>query len=235
MITGHRLLCRSPGLLPGDGASRRILLGGRTARLDARGRERESTRPVFVTAAAPSKTNQTESPPGSSRSRRARARLRRWTLCSQGRGPRTWPPALHTVAALPQFGYVLNGTTSWSLNVKAWVPFTLTAGGYVFQYGTPAGYTAPSPRWLTTWRTRSTWTQQVGGAANPTYYSYFTERCRTPLGSFDVAPIELGDKNLANGELEVKVSATLSEPGRAGEQVSPGSTRAPCSNNPLRT
>ena len=29
--------------------------------------------------------------------------------------------------------------------MKAWVPFTLTAGGYVFQYGTPAGYTAPSP------------------------------------------------------------------------------------------
>ena len=38
-----------------------------------------------------------------------------------------------------------------------------------------------------------------------------------PLGSFDVAPIELGDKNLANGELEVKVSATLS-PSLAGQE-----------------
>jgi hypothetical protein len=38
-----------------------------------------------------------------------------------------------------------------------------------------------------------------------------------PIGSFDVAPIELGDKNLANGELEVKVSATLS-PSLAGQE-----------------
>ena len=97
---------------------------------------------VFVTAAAPSKTNQTEFALGFVTIPESTGATTSWTAnrCSQGN--HNVAPGTHTVA-LPQFGYVLNGTTSWSLNVKAWVPFTLTAGGYVFQYGTPAGYTAP--------------------------------------------------------------------------------------------
>ena len=72
------------------------------------------------------------------------------------------------------------------------------------------------------------------GKPGPTTHTS-RERCRTPLGSFDVAPIELGDKNLANGELEVKVSATLS-PSLAGQESKPAwSTRALYNNNSTRT
>ncbi|HEU4527389.1 MAG TPA: hypothetical protein VFT80_05625, partial [Actinomycetota bacterium] len=165
---------------------------------------------VHATAAAPSKTDQPEG--GSGFITIPESTGADYTLDGAPvlAGNHDVAPGAHTVVATPQFGYVLDGVTSWNLTVKPWTPFTLTAGGYAYQYGTPAGYPALADPVVDNVAHTITWTQPVNSAANPTYYSYFIGTVpNIPLGSFDVDPLALGDKNLANGELGVKVTATL--------------------------
>lgn len=173
---------------------------------------------VPATPAAPSRTHQTENASGFVTIPGTTGVIYKLDGTAVTAGNHDVAPGTHTILATPDFGYVLNGTISWNLTVKAWVPFTLTAGAFAYQYGQPAGYPALTAPVVDNVAHTLTWTQPVNGAANPTYYSYFIGTVpNVPLGSFDVAPIELGDKNLANGELEVKVSATLS-PSLAGQE-----------------